>query len=169
MRLGILGELRVDDSVDEWLVSEAVPVPYFDGMKLRFILDGIVAGDSAPQDFEEAAAAFLALNLGNRQAATPYVEGHYRKFRDVSVKHGWEVRPHEFSDIWEHVHPSEVVLSRRDRDRRIYVEVSAECDWDGEHGLLLVFRDGKVLSRVSSQDGHPTHADAYGLPDSEDR
>jgi hypothetical protein len=34
--------------------------------------------------------------------------------------------------------------------------------------LQLVFRQGRQLTRVSGQDGHLTHADAYNVPDSED-
>lgn len=43
-----------------------------------------------------------------------------------------------------------------------------ECDWEEEHGLQLVFRQGKKLTRISDQDGHLTEADAYDKPDEED-
>ena len=47
--------------------------------------------------------------------------------------------------------------------------MACECEWEQEHGLQLVFRQGKKLTRVSDQDGHLTKADAYGIPDNEDK
>jgi hypothetical protein len=73
------------------------------------------------------------------------------------------------ADEWPHVHPKEIFVSRRRQDRAIYVQIFAECDWEPEHGLQIVYRNGRLLSRVSDQDGHRTHTDAYGLPESEDR
>jgi len=49
------------------------------------------------------------------------------------------------------------------------VQITAECEWEPEHGLQIVYRDGSELKRVSQQDGHLTYVDAYGLPESEDR
>jgi len=49
------------------------------------------------------------------------------------------------------------------------VKICAECTWEPEHGLQIVYREGSVLSRVSDQDRHLTHADAHGLPESQDR
>lgn len=49
------------------------------------------------------------------------------------------------------------------------MQIAAECDWEPEHGLLIVYRNGNELSRVSDQDGHLTHTDAYDLPEQEDR
>lgn len=31
--------------------------------------------------------------------------------------------------------------------------ISCECEWENEHGLQLIFKDGKSLTRVSSVDG----------------
>ena len=51
----------------------------------------------------------------------------------------------------------------------VYVQVACECAWESEHGLQLVFRQGATLSRVSDQDGHLTHADAYDLPEDQEQ
>ena len=60
-------------------------------------------------------------------------------------------------------------MSRRAyQEQDIYVQVACECDWEQEHGLQLVFRQGKKLTRISDNDGHLTEADAYGKPDEED-
>lgn len=50
----------------------------------------------------------------------------------------------------------------------MYVAVDCRCDWEEEHGLQLVFRQGRMLTRVSDQDGHLTEAHAYGRVDEPD-
>lgn len=47
----------------------------------------------------------------------------------------------------------------------MYVQLTGSCDWEKEHGLQVVLRQGRTLSRVSSQDGHLTTAEAYALPE----
>lgn len=51
----------------------------------------------------------------------------------------------------------------------VYVQIAAECDWEPEHGLQIIYRRGVEFCRVSDQDGHLTYSDAYDLPESEDR
>lgn len=63
------------------------------------------------------------------------------------------------SGIWRHVEPYMLVLARngtipeppaeqRIADGPIYVTLHCHCDWEIEHGLGLVWRDGTVLSAV---------------------
>lgn len=52
---------------------------------------------------------------------------------------------------------------------RVYVQLAGEYSWDEEHGIQLIFKEGIDLTRVSSQDGHYAHCDAWGLPESDDR
>jgi hypothetical protein len=75
----------------------------------------------------------------------------------------------EKNEIWNFVYPSDIYVSKRHRrDEDIYIAVSCRCGWDDEHGLQLVFRQGKKITRVSDEDGHLTEADAYDKPDEED-
>jgi hypothetical protein len=41
-------------------------------------------------------------------------------------------------------------------DGRVYLSVECECSWEIEHGLQLVFRDGRAISRIGPYDGHLT-------------
>ncbi len=43
----------------------------------------------------------------------------------------------------------------------MYVQIAADCDWEPEHGLQLVYRGGNELVRVSEQDGHLTNDPGY--------
>ena len=169
MHLDPLGELAPDREFPDWLVSAPVPVPILGGVPLAFTLEG-VAADSRPGEFTEAVRNFLALRLEDRDSAAPHILENYQR-----IAADWGLAPGvpqlTFpADVWACVHPVEIRVSRRRRcDQRVYVQVCAECDWEPEHGLQLVYREGRQLSRVSQQDGHLTHTDAFDLPEEEDR
>ena len=72
-------------------------------------------------------------------------------------------------EIWDFVTPMCIYATRRPyKEKDIYINLTCSCEWEKEHGLQLVFRQGKKITRVSQEDGHLTDADAYGKPDSED-
>ena len=163
-----LGTMVQDPDIEEWWVSSPVSVPVL-GTSVEFVLDG-VAEDDRGSDFEDAVASFLALAPADRALATPHVYSNYRQFVDMVGEEEFDFSIEEPEDVWKHVRVSRIYVERRHRrDRCIYIQVSAECDWEVEHGLLLVFREGTTLSRVSAQDGHLTHTDAYDLPEEQDR
>jgi hypothetical protein len=165
MRLGALGELTRDEHVPEWFVSSPVDVPLF-GLPLRFVIED-VEEDPAPAEFEDAVSTFLRLGAKDRAAATPRVFQNYRRFVDAVPAR--ELHLSSPDHVWTHVRFTEVRVARRHPgEEKVYVQATAECDWEVEHGLQLVYREGRQLTRVSSQDGHHTYADACGLPDSED-
>ena len=49
-----------------------------------------------------------------------------------------------------------------------YVSVECECDWEPEHGLQIVFRDGRTVTKVGPYNGHLTNNSAYGRQDLDD-
>jgi hypothetical protein len=68
--------------------------------------------------------------------------------------------------VWNHltVGPEAIVQ----RDDRVYVSVECECDWEPEHGLQIVFRDGRTVTKVGPYNGHLTNNSAYGRGDLDD-
>jgi hypothetical protein len=168
MNIPQLGPLHPDSGIPEWLVSEPVSVPYFDGRPLRFTLDGLTEADV--QEVQSAVGAFLALDSAARLEASPYVFRNYQRMVDAVGEDQVECQVASPEAIWAHVHPSEIFVSRRSRrDQLIYIQITAECDWEREHGLQIVYRRGSELSRVSDQDGHLTHTDAYDIPEDQDK
>lgn len=168
MNIQAIGLLRPDPKIPEWLVSEPVSVPYFDGQRLTFTLDGLDTADE--EDAKSAIAAFLARGAQERAAAAPYLYTNYRHVASLVDKADLACEIASVPSVWEHVQPSEIFVSRRHRrDRAIYVQIMAECAWEPEHGLQVVYRRGCQLARVSEQDGHLTHTDACDLPESEDK
>lgn len=64
--------------------------------------------------------------------------------------------------VFEHVtFGGEATVVRHGRDGRVYVSLECECDWEPEHGLQIVFRDGRAVTKVGPHNGHLTNAAAY--------
>lgn len=168
LHIAMLGPLKRDFHIKEWLVSEAFPIPFLDGQKLPITIQDPKEGDQ--EEIDHAISSFLMLSHDDRLAISRYIFANYRQMAElVSAEDlGCEIESEE--TVWEHVQPSAIYVSRRDRrDCAIYVAIAANCDWEPEHGLQVVFRRGSELVRVSDQDGHLTHTDAYDLPEEEDR
>ena len=168
MNIPEIGKLAPHAKIPGWLTSQPVAVPYFDGLRLTITLDGLEQADEADAAF--TIHSFLRLGRADRVAASRYVFQNYRQMADAVDEDDFGCQIKSDADVWEHVHPSEIFVSRRPRrDQSIYVTITAECDWEREHGLQIIYRRGCELSRVSDQDGHLTHTDAYDLPEEEDR
>jgi uncharacterized protein DUF6985 len=152
MNISLLGPLNRDSRLHGILLSSPVPIPFLDGQPLPFQLIQLTGPDEL--DTTRAIKAFLQLTKTDRAAATSQVFAYFNRVDDaVDGGAGCNVAAHD--DIWQHVHPRLIgVVRDRDHARAIHVQVLAECDWEPEHGLQLVFRDGKDLVRVSEQDGN---------------
>jgi hypothetical protein len=168
MNIPTLGRLKPHPEIPEWLAAEPQQIPFFDGRKLPITLNSLEEADN--QDVENAIASFLKLGPADRLAITRYVFANYRRMAELVSKDDLGCRIESEEAVWKHVHPSELFISRRHRrDRAIYVSIAAECDWEPEHGLQIIYRRGTELARVSDQDGHLTHTDAYDLPEEQDK
>ncbi|HTD04680.1 DUF6985 domain-containing protein [Undibacterium sp.] len=169
MQIAQLGRLSKDAELDDWLISAPVAVPYLGGAELEFVLEGM-EGDAQPQEFATAVANFLAKGKVEQTLAAPHILEAYAAAVAAMAPQKPACTIDNDSDVWQHVQAEEVRVCRRQQgDRKVYVQVVADCDWDHEHGLQLVFREGGSLSRVSLFDDHLTYSDAYGLPEDMDR
>jgi hypothetical protein len=167
LHISTLGRLKPDSHVPEWLVSDPLPIPLFDGQKLAVTLQDPKTEDEP--DIENAVSAFLKLGRQDRLAIARYVFANYRETADLVSEEDLGCHIKSEDAVWQHVRPSEIYVSRRHRrDCAIYISIAANCDWEPEHGLQIVYRRGSELVRVSDQDGHLTHADAYDLPEEQD-
>lgn len=171
-----IGELKPHPDVpDEWLISKPIPIPVFDGKELEFILDGY--SDADEKFLVEADAAilsFLEKDKNDRKEISPLVFKNYVECIEAVIEdkdpviEDMPVIENE-EDVWQLIYPQAVYVRRRDRrDKNIYLQIECECGWEIEHGLQIVFRQGKKVTRVSSVDGHLTESDADNKPDEED-
>ncbi|WP_184203770.1 DUF6985 domain-containing protein [Armatimonas rosea] len=173
MTVPVLGDLTRDSRFPEWLESEAIEVPVLGTGKRRFVLENYEK-DKAQEEFQEAIANFLKLSPVALKAAE---EPIFRYYQDVAEDYDDEdfeeagIPPlTEASEVWEHIQLAEVIhVSRRPYgDKKIYLSLSCGCDWEEEHGLMIVFKQGLFVNKVGGYDGHLTNSDAYGSSRFED-
>lgn len=168
MNIEPLGELQRYPDIEEWFVSGEVSVPYLGGIELPFIIEAI-EDDPAPQEFTNAIQRFLGLPTAERDKAASYVFETYKRFVDLVGEDEFDFTIGSPDDVWQHVDLTTVHVSRRlYGDKKVYIQMTGNCDWEEEHGLQIVLREGHELARVSEQDGHLTTADAFALPEEQD-
>lgn len=124
------------------------------------------------QEADLALTNFFKLNSADRNSISELAYKNCMNFLEAISFDEIDQPLREIKDkneIWKFIHPSEIYVTRRPyKEQDMYVQVACECDWEQEHGLQLVFRQGKKLTKISDQDGHLTEADAYDKPDEED-
>ncbi len=55
MNILVIGPLRPHPRIPEWLTSDPVPVPYFDGDRLAFVLAGLGDAYDLPEEQDKIA------------------------------------------------------------------------------------------------------------------
>ncbi|HLL03963.1 MAG TPA: hypothetical protein VK539_25480 [Myxococcaceae bacterium] len=154
------------DDDAEWLVSQPIVLPMLGGEERTVIVDGY-EDDDRPEDFHTAIAHFLAATPAALHAAEHEIYRYYLDmagfYNDLPLKIGSP------GDVWKHIQLDlQPAVSRRSSgDKAIYVSLSCQCDWEIEHGLVLVLRNGTTVCRVGMYSDHLTTSDAYGRPELE--
>jgi len=170
----VLGQLTQDDKFLNWWKSKAFAIPFFDNIELTIIFMDFEPDQDTTflQEADKALTNFFKLNSADRNSISDLA---YKNCMDFLDAVGFDEADEALSkikdknEIWKFIHPSEIYVTRRPyKEQDVYVFVACECEWEEEHGLQLVFRQGKKLTRISDQDGHLTEADAYDKPDEED-
>ncbi|MEU4427347.1 hypothetical protein AB0F81_42550 [Actinoplanes sp. NPDC024001] len=163
MEIPGLGTFEKDDDLG-WHYGPPTTVEVLGAARCRIVLDGY-DDDDAPEDFHAAIRRFLALDRSALEAAAPAIYAYYRDVTEqVSDDGRVEIDgPH---DVLDHVRPGQEPVVSRDShgDRHVYVSVECNCDWEPEHGLQIVFRDGATVTKVGPYDGHLTNAAAFADP-----
>ncbi|WP_353778645.1 hypothetical protein [Winogradskyella sp. 3972H.M.0a.05] len=171
----VIGTLFQNDQFDDWWESEPIEIPFFDHKKLKItFMDLILENDSRFIDeADKALKLFLEKKTNDRLKLSELAYQNCMEFLnaigyDEADQPLWDIK--EKNKIWNFIYAQDIYVTRRHRrDEDIYVNVTCECEWEQEHGLQLVFRQGKELTRISDQDGHLTEADAYDKLDEEDK
>lgn len=140
----------------------SIRIPYFDNAEVEWqYRDEIESGDAAAVD--AVLVSFLALTTADRIADSRHVFAYYQDFREAVGGAEWLDEemgiPQAAADIWHSVTPGPITIS--EHGGRWYVAMEAECRWEEEHGLMLVWRDGATLSKVGGYNGHLTNEGAY--------
>jgi hypothetical protein len=160
MNMADLFQYQYDDELG-WHFGPFVPVPVFGSDLRRFVLSGL-NGDPQPEQFFAALLNMMALTPGILVDASPHA---FRYYRDICHLVGEGELPSIVDEraVWDHVHfGQDLLVERRFADSQIYISCECSCDWESEHGLQVVFRNGLELCKVGPYDGHVTNEDAYG-------
>ncbi|SHG40591.1 hypothetical protein SAMN04488109_0095 [Chryseolinea serpens] len=148
----IVGRLKPSEFDADFYTSEPFEIPYFDNIKMKI---GFVEAKHGPylEQADKTLRAFLSLNAVNRIQDSERVYKYYHE----TLKHGYTkpLTVKTSSEIWNHVSPGEIIIDWNEHGE-FYLCVSCGCDWEEEHGLQLVFKDGETLTRASGHDGHYT-------------
>lgn len=153
----LLGKVRPDRYGDSWEAGP-VAVPFFDGRRLPVEVTDASEADAAAID--EALGNFLRLTAQDKSAAAAAVLANCQDFLaliDLDNDDGREMAALTEPDaIWRYVDCRSLGITKNDGvgEPFIYIVLRCECDWEQEHGLQLVYRNGNQLCRVSEQDGH---------------
>lgn len=169
MQIPGLGNVTADDEYG-WLYSEPIEVAALGGETCDIVLEGYEE-DANKEDFHAAIQAFLAAGPEMLKAAERHVFRYYQDMiQSWDPQHEAYVVINAPADVWKHVQlGNEPMFSRNHAgDKGVYVSLECNCDWEPEHGLQLVFRNGATICKVGPYDGLLTNANAYADPDLED-
>lgn len=161
MQVPGLGQVSEPDE-SGWRYSQPRPLAVLHGSVCRLVLEGY-DDDPRKEDFHTAIKNFLHAGVGVLEAAAPHIHQYYE-----DCNSDWEPDDDEYlvidtpEEVWEHISFGEPTVSRRPYgDKAVYVSIECECDWEPEHGLQLVFKNGLRVNKVGPYDGHLTNSDAY--------
>lgn len=142
-------------------------IPYFDHADLAY--DEADNEISDPARAAQALASFLALTPSDRLADSRHIWAYYRDVHETIGGEEWldpEMGvPAGPQDIWRHVRPRYLYINAGyEGDPACYIVVDCACDWEPEHGLMLVWRDGLRLTKAGGFDGHVSNEGAFDNP-----
>lgn len=131
------------------LLTEPHSIRAFGGKSCRFELQGYET-DPHPEDFVLAVRNIIDATEELLNQATPYVAQYCSDMIKLYEDEAPDVQIDRPEDVWLHVDfGSEVTVSRSAKGaREIFVSIECNCTWEVEHGLQLVFRDGREIWKV---------------------
>jgi hypothetical protein len=169
MEIPGLGPVTKDDQFDSHC-SEPLPVAALGGKICRIIVEDY-DNDHAREDFHVAVKNFLSIDQFVLQAAEPYIFQYYLDCNsDFSPDDEDYLIIDSPRDVWKHVKFGDepIVTRRAYGDHGVYVSLECNCDWEIEHGLQIVFKNGLKVNKIGPYDGNLTNSDAYARNDLED-
>lgn len=149
MESKIVGELESLNYDPNFFISKPYSIPYFSDKKLKI---GFVDAMHEPYLFkaDKVLENFLKLNQEERTKDSQLVFNYYKETLHLGYTKPLDIKVIE--QVWNFVHPSEIIIDW-DENGDFYLCISCECEWEDEHGLHLVFKDGLELTRASGHDG----------------
>lgn len=155
-----LGKLTYNDEY-EWFDSEPVALKVLSGHAARFSFEEF-EDDPNPADFHKAVANFMALGpeaiLAVKDDLWAYYQDVMSEVEDLPEE--YQVKIDSPDTIVKHISFGDDIQVARFEDD-IYFSYECECEWEVEHGLQLVFKNGERITKLGPYDGHFTNEHAY--------
>lgn len=147
MKSKILGQLTQNEYDTDMFESKPVKIPYFD---FKEIVVAFFEPTHPPQLIasDKVIDNFLHLNSKNKEKDAHLVYKYYKTTLELGYTKTLKIK--EVKDIWNFVIPSEIIIDS-DENGDFYLYVSCGCEWEEEHGLQLVFKNGQTLIKA---EGH---------------
>ena len=164
MEIKGLGIVTKDEELG-WYYSQPMPVPVLGGKVCRIVVEGYDE-DPKKDDFHTAIANFLSISPAALEESEDYVFQYFKQCREHGDRGDSEVSIAYPSLVWSHVRlGEEPMVSRRGHgDKGIYISLECGCEWEEEHGLQIVFKNGLKVNKVGPFDGHLINSDAFADP-----
>jgi hypothetical protein len=142
-----------------WYQSSPIRIRALGGVARAFTVEGY-DDDPSQAEVHDAVTAFLGLDERVLRASATSIFDYYLDVRsDVGDEVGFpSISSPE--DVWQHIVFGEVAVGRD--GAAVFVSVESECSWEREHGLQIVFRAGRAVTKVGPFDGQYTNASADG-------
>lgn len=164
MQIPGLGYVQQDSRFPDWSRSAPVALPLLGGVEVSIVVSGYEE-DDRKGDFEVAIANLLNCPAAVFKQAEPLIFKYYQDMNSAF----WTPDDPEYlvieapEKVWNHIQVGrDPMVSRRGYgDKAVYVSFECECDWEPEHGLQIVLRNGNELVKISPYDGHLTNSDAF--------
>ncbi|WP_251007438.1 DUF6985 domain-containing protein [Tenacibaculum dicentrarchi] len=166
----IIGELKQNDQFEDWWESEVIEIPFFDNKKMKItFMDFIPENDTEfIKEADKALKSFLKKSKNDRLLISNLAYENCMEFLNAVEFDDVDKPLRDIKDknkIWKFIYPQDIYVTRsHDKFEIIYLNLACECEWEQEHGLQLLFKEGEKLTRISEQDGHITESDSYENP-----
>lgn len=122
------------------------------GKQCRLLIAGYEPEESA--NLTACVEAFCALDFSVLRSVTRDVFAYYRDRLNVRRR----TRFPQITDpetVWDFVTlTQEPLLQRESVGGPWYVALENECSWEPEHGLMIVLKEGKIVTKVGEYDGN---------------
>ncbi len=166
----IIGELKQNDQFEDWWESELIEIPFFENKRMKItFMDFIPERDTEfIKEADKALKSFLKKSESDRLLISNLAYENCMEFLnavefDDADQPLWDLKDN--NQIWKFIYPKDIYVTRsHDKFEIMYLNLACECEWEQEHGLQLLFKEGEKLTRISEQDGHITESDSYEKP-----
>lgn len=168
MEMSGAGPLTLDEDLG-WYYSAPLAAGALGGAVGQIVVTEDYFADDDKTAVHDAVATFLTTDDRALRDASANAFAYYLDTVRLVREQGWDLQLPEIAgpeSVWDHVSfGGEFHVDRNADDGQVYVSIECACTWEPEHGLQLVFRGGRTVSKVGPFDGHLTNASAFGRHD----